>query len=460
MRKKTKAYRRGTVVVGVLAAVVAAMSYGIAQNSVVTQAEWAVYMVRALRLDWNLPLNPKSSHYIERLNWQSGIEFDATAMELGSSPTLHVGEDYVEAEGPTAEAIYRISTIRPGDYGFRLRLAKGGAVVKLGNAVFDAYQPTEEFEWVDLKRVALDPGDHTVSVLLMDGARAQAIGVTPPCLIAVEPQNGWEPLKELTHADLAVTLAKALELEHGLPAIGSEIIINAEELTRTMEIPLEEAGQTESPDPFWLSSGGSILSAQTKFVVPEAGLYTIEARYFSPGEIRWIVDGCLRAITCPMKAGAGGTWTRVVALELNAGAHDLTVTLPPQTSLDKVVIQQRDEVVEEYLGLASDEGFTMGSAMEPVSRRRAIAAAIRLRSLFERWKATRCKDTLVALEEVGALILAAGMEAMTDDRTTAAPGEMPPANAGSSDQPTDPRNPIVPTGGGAPPVASPVQPGQ
>ena len=73
MPKKNTRFRRVSVSVLVLAGLAAFVGYGVAQNTEVTQAEWAVYMVRGLKLDWNLPDNPKSNHYIERLDWQSGI---------------------------------------------------------------------------------------------------------------------------------------------------------------------------------------------------------------------------------------------------------------------------------------------------------------------------------------------------------------------------------------------------
>jgi hypothetical protein len=441
------------------------MGYGIAQSTVVTQAEWAVYMVRALSLDWNLPNKPKSVHYIERLNWRSGIEFSATSLESGSSPTVHVdsqvGQSFIEAQGPAAEAMYRVSTIRPGEYGFRLKLASGGAVVKVGRAIFEAFQPENDFRWVDLDRVSLDPGDHTLSLLLNEGTRTQSIGVIPPCLISVEPEDGWQPLDPLTFSDLAVTVAQALELEMRLPEVGQEISIKGEEFTRLLEVPLgsPEITKDESLDPFWLSSGNMLLTAETRFDISEAGLYTIEARYFSPREIRWIVDGCLRVITCPVSAQGGLKWTSVVALRFDAGSHDLTITMPPGASLDRLTIKRRDGAIAGYLGVVSDEGFKLGDAAETVSRRLAVAAAVRLKSLFDRWKAARCNDLLLPLDEMSTLIVAAesgegvvGLEGSTQ--------RVPPGVTVRTpdDDSSNPIFPVVP--GDDPDVSSPTRPGQ
>ncbi len=464
MPRRQERNHRASVLTLAVVGIIAAMGYGIAQSTVVTQAEWAVYMVRALNLDWNLPPNPKSNHYIERLNWQSGIEFAATSLELGPSPSVRVDsqidQGFIQAEGPAAEAMYRVSTIRPGEYGFRLKLADGGAVVKVGTAVFEAFQPENDFRWVDLDRVSLDPGDHTLSLLLDEGTRTQTIGVTPPCLISIEPNTGWQPLVPLTFSALAVTVAQALDLEIGLPELGQEISIKGEEFTRLLEVPMEELGEDESPDPFWLSSGNMLLTAETRFDISEPGLYTIEARYFSSKDMRWVVDGCLRVITCPASAQGGVTWTSVVAIQLEAGSHELTVTMAPHASLDRLTIKKRDSSIEEYIGIASDEGFKLGDAEEPVSRRSAIAAAVRLKSLFDRWKSARCNDSLIALDEMSALIMAAGSRDGGEEGSTRGLGQISIPGVVIQTPVDDSNNPIFPTPGGDPDVSSPTRPGQ
>jgi hypothetical protein len=406
-------YQRAAALVVTIGGLIAAVGYGVAQNNVVTQAEWAVYVVRALELDWSLPPNAKSYHYIDRLNWGSSIDFSALHLQEGSSPFLRavtdVDPNFVQAESPAAEALYRVNTHRPGDYGFRVRLAGGGGVVKIKNTVFEVFQPDQDFRWVDLSKITLNPGEHSLSLLLSEGTRAQSIGVTPPCLTPVEPIGGWDPLAALTYGDLAVTVAKALDLEYNLPEIGPEITLKGEDFTPTLRVPLEGEGENvpeEPPEPFWLSSGDAILSAEITFDVAERGFFTLEARYISPNSVRWVINGCLRAITCPEMSVRGQRGTRIIALELDAGTHTLEVTLPPNASLDKVIVQQRDPDIEEYLGIVADEGIGVGDAQAGVPRRSAISAAIRVRSMFHRWADSLCDDSLSALEEAAALLAA------------------------------------------------------
>ncbi len=160
-------------------------------------------------------------------------------------------------------------------------------------------------------------------------------------------------------------------------------------------------------DPFWLSTGGSIVTARARFSAPEHGFYSIEARYLSRTPVRWVSNGCLKVITCQLTGEQGMHWKRVVTLELDAGEHDLEITLPPKAALDQVVIQRRDPDINEYLRLVADEGFRMRPPTQVVRRREAIAATRRLNSRFEGNQDLRCEDTLVAMEQAAFLRMAA-----------------------------------------------------
>ncbi len=188
-----------------------ALGYGIAQSTVVTQAEWAVYLAQGLGLDWNLPPNAKSNHYLARLVWTRSIEFQASQM-LDGSTAKPSGDGAIQSSAASAsEALYEVSMLRAGDYAFRVKLGGGGATLKIENRTFDLFQPEAQSRWVDLERVSLGSGSHTLSLMLTDGARADSLGVTPPCLLPVEPTSGWKPLEPLRFQEMAVTLAKALD---------------------------------------------------------------------------------------------------------------------------------------------------------------------------------------------------------------------------------------------------------
>ena len=111
---------------GIVLSVIGLLGLAYAQATVVTQAEWAVYMTQGLGLDWNLPENAKSNHYLERLDWTNSIEFQAAQMLDGSTATPLEDGSVQSEPGEPSEALYQVATLRAGDYGFRVKL--GGAV--------------------------------------------------------------------------------------------------------------------------------------------------------------------------------------------------------------------------------------------------------------------------------------------------------------------------------------------
>jgi hypothetical protein len=447
------------ILIVVFVTLAALVGYGVAQSSQVTQAEWAVYMVQGLGLDWNLPPQATANDYVARLLWSTSIEFPATRTLPGSSSSLtsDAADTSIGTDAPTAEALYRLSTVQEGDYNFRLSLAGGTAIFKVEDSVFEITQPEDDFRWVDLDRVSLDPGEHTVSVLLSEGARVQGLAIVPPCLRRIEPLGGWQPLEPLTFSELAVTLARALNLEYELPKLGPEIKLRGEEFEKVLELPVDDSVPESSDDPFWLTTGGNIVTARARFTVPEAGLYSVEARYLSSTPVRWVSNGCLKIVTCQLTGETGMHWTKVVTLDLEAGTHDLEITLPPKAALDQVVVQRRDPDIREYLNVVGDEGFRMGPANQVVRRREAVAATLHLRGRFDGKKELRCEDTLVAMEQAAFLRMAAlrndrehGVELVTGTGSVFPINDPGGASSGSQ---------LFPKGDpGQTPVASPIVP--
>jgi hypothetical protein len=204
-------------------------------------------------------------------------------------------------------------------------------------------------------------------------------------------------------------------------------------------------------EPFWLSTGEDIVTASARFEVPEDGIYSIEARYLSETPVRWNMDSCLRVITCPVVPAQAGR-RRSLALPLDAGQHEIEVTLGPGSKLDRIQVQRRDGSTDAYIGVVEAEGFKMGAADEDVLRRDAIAAARRLRDRFVKFEAFRCEDELVAME---AKATAGAIQALGSPGGSF--GNAPPASAGATQigfsEPVFP-----PVSGDDPEVASPVMP--
>jgi hypothetical protein len=343
--------------------------------------------------------------------------------------------------------------LRAGDYGLRVKLCGGSALLRVSDRTYELYQPSADPRWLDLARVRLSAGSTRLSLILPEGSRAEAIGITPPCILPIEPTGGWQPLEPLHFEQMAVTIAKALDLEQNLPAVGDPIVVRGEDFVRTFSIAMEGSEPETGPkEPFWLSTGNDIVTASARFEVPEDGIYSIETRYLSETPVRWNMDSCLRVITCPVVPSQAGR-RRSLALALTAGEHEIEVTLGPGSKLDRIQVQRRDGSSDAYIGVVEAEGFKMGAAGDNVLRRDALAAARRLRDRFLKFEAYRCEDGLVAMETKAT---AGAMQALGSPGGSV--GNAPGASAGptqiSFSEPVFP-----PVNGDEPEVASPVMPG-
>jgi hypothetical protein len=437
-----------TVIAG-LGFVGIAFGYGIAQGTVVTEAEWAVYLAQGLGLDWNLPPNAKSNHYLARLEWTKALEFQAAQM-LDGSTVRSAADGSVQSDGPSpGEALYEVSMLRAGDYGFRVKLGGGAALLKIADRAYEIYQPEMDSRWVDLDRVRLSAGAQRLSLLLPQGTRADAIGVSPPCMLPVEPTFGWQPLEPLRFDQMAVTLARALELEKNLPVLGDPLSLRGESFIRTLTLPMAQDSPLPGDEPFWLAAGPAIVTAVARFEVPEAGIYSIEPRYLSDHSVRWNLDSCLRVITCPAATSQAGR-RRSLALPLEAGKHEIEVTLGPGAKLDRVDIQRRDGTAEAYIRVVEEEGFKMGEPSENVLRREALTAARRLGDRFLNFARTRCGDGLIAMEASAFARSAASATLESPEPGISGPFPAP--------APVNPAAPVFPPVIEEPAVASPVQP--
>ena len=456
LMKTPQTTRQTAVVLATLAVLASALGFGIAQSTVVTESEWVVYMAQGLALDWNLPDSPKSQDYLERLDWKQDIDFSAGELVDGSTAALDGGLVMGTGDGSPAEALYRFATLRRGDYGLRIKMGGGGALLKVAEREYELYQPEASPRWLDLDRAPLDPGEHSLSVMLDDGARLEGLGIVPPCMAPVAPSAGWRLLDPLHFGTMAETIAKALELESDLPAIGDAERIAGEDFRRTIVYPLDgepsmsETGAGETDEPFWLTAGNNIVNAVATFTVEEKGVYSIEAHYLSPRPLRWNVDSCFRVVTCPV-APTGASRRRSLALELDVGEHTVEVTLPPHAKLDRIEIQRRDADPEQYVEVVSDAGFSLGDVEEPVRRVDAVRAARRLADRFDRFLGLQCTDELIALEAT-ARALAASSSASSDGTVPGAGVGMSGAGGASSPQ-LQVGSPIVP-----PEVSSPTEP--
>jgi hypothetical protein len=373
-------------IVAALSVVVLVPLYGDPRRSPVTHAEWGRMMMRGLGFEDNLQSLESADDIFSALSWKDQRNIVASEFKRGTGVSPR-GE-FVETAAQGGEVAYDLSVVRSGDYNVRLRL-RGAPdkpfkveIRKDGQtdaaATFNPQGSGAEAVSVDLGWVKMEPGNHTLSVILPAGSALESIQVSPPCLNPIEPKGGWRAPALTTEEDLAVTMLKALDLERELPPAGEPIELRAGEFD--ILAPESRMNGGEEPDG-QLHASEEGLHAIVYADIPEAGLYAVSAFTATGNGQTWIADSCRRADVCP-SPDPTPKWRDLMTSEFNAGRHSFSVLLTNGAMVGRIRIQRLKAEASDYVAALERVGFRVG-AKGPISRDKAREAMEWLR---DRWK--------------------------------------------------------------------------
>jgi hypothetical protein len=446
---------RALWIVAALSVVALVPLYGDPRRSPVTHAEWARMMMRSLNFEESLDSIDSATDIFVDLAWKDQRNFVASDFKRGTGVTKRGG--FVDSTGVNGETAYDLPVIRSGDYNVRLRL-KGAPdkpfqveIRKDGHAdAVATFRPTgsgDEYVPVDLGWTKLDPGNHTISVMLPPGSSLESIEVSPPCLSPVEPQNGWRAGAIVTDEDLALTILQALEMESELPPADDAMEFRAGGFEiLAPESRMEESGR--ETDDFQLHASFEGLLAIVYADIPVEGLYAVSALTTSGEGQTWIADSCHRADVCPT-AYTAPKWRTLITSRFNKGRHSFEVLLANGATVGKIRLQRLKTAPEDYVAALERIGFRVGSK-GPISRDKAREAMEWLR---DRWKQKQTDDPACVVQTpLGRLASSGtpGQAAGGGTSLTQPPGVTPPGVTPPTTPPTGP-----PTG---PPIPPPLPP--
>ncbi len=386
-----------------LLAVVAAAAllplYGDPQPSdVVSQPEWARELLRGLGLLSDAPgVNDTAAQVFATLSGRDSRAFAAAdfvnakqvkLVRAGATPLLR-------AEGGIGEAVYAMGVARSGDYRLRLRLSAAGAAAaetefsRAGeDSVFRRFTLTAKpvISWVDAGVVHLDQGAYDATVLLPQGDSLEYIELAPPCVHPIEPPGGWKAEAVATTADVATTVLQALDLESELPPSDTPIQYRGSDL-RLEEG--EEAPATSAGDFRGGPRGARVLLLAD---IPEAGLYTLSFFGVRAGGQRWVTDGCRTSIVCP-SPDPTPRWHLILAARLQKGRHVFDATLGPNTVVERLRLEPKQDSPADYVATVARLGLPLGPD-GPVTRGKADEARRFLTRRREQLSIELCGDIL------------------------------------------------------------------
>jgi hypothetical protein len=445
---------RAFLLLPVVAIAVLVPLYGAPRSTVVTQAEWARMLLRALKMDDVLPSTTQASQAFATLSWKNSLSYPADHY-LRATGMQWTGKQ-LQPIGGEGEVSYPLAIARRGEYKLRLSMTGDGkspVTAEIAQAA-DA-TPVKTFTvtpgsvngWLDAGSISLPPGAYTTSLRMPPGTSLDRMEVAPPCLDSIEPPGGWNASAQTQVGDVAVTTVEALAKESELPPAEAPIEIDGSAL-QTTEGARVMSAQQGGAEALALKAGPSGLKAIVFVEIPETGLYSVSSFGVEGGGQSWLGDSCRRAVVCATQstAGSGAQWHAVMTSTLTAGKHFMEVTLGPGASIGRVRFERKKTTPADYVDTLKRLGFDAGPA-GAVARDKAVDAMKFIESHRNALVAQTCGD--VATTTVAVNIETAGVPGGGQPGPPVG-GVTPPGNPGQAPPPVGgppaipPQNPASP----------------
>ena len=410
--------------------------------------------MRSIGFEENLQSLETAEDIFRILAWKDQRNLPASKYKRATGVSLRDG--FVDAGEETGEVAYDLPIVRSGDYNVRLRvrgapdrpfqveIRKDGQVDAVAT-----HQPTgsgPDYVSVDLGWIRMDPGNHTISVVLPPGASLESVQISPPCVNLIEPENGWRAPALTTDEDLSRTLLQALEMESELPPADEPIEFRAGEFETLAPNPAMSLGSAAGDSELRATPEGlhAILYAE----IAEAGLYAVSVWTAEGDGQAWLVDSCRRSDICP-SGDVTPKWRTILTAHFNAGRHSFAVLLASNAMVGKLRLQRLKNTPEDYLATLTRVGFDAGPK-GPITREKAREA---MEWLTDRWNKKRAGERSCVIQTllgapVGTAIAVGGQGA-----GGLVLGTVNPVGPGGGGPPGGPGGP------GGPPVQPPLPPG-
>jgi hypothetical protein len=392
---------RGLLLLSGIAVVALLPLYGdVRPNDIVTHPEWARMMLRGLDLLSDDPgINDTAAQVFATLSGRESRSWPARQYVRGQRVESFEAAG-IRAAGGIGEASYGFGVARGGDYRLRLHVAAPAPaeaeITPAGseNVLRSFSVPAAAtMGWIDAGALHLDPGTYETTVLLPDGGSLDYVELQPPCVHPIEPRGGWKPTAIASTEDVGLTVLQGLDLESELPPAAPPLEFQGGDLQ------LEEgssAGAASGEGGFRSGPRGSRVVLMVD--IPESGLYTLSVFGTAAGGQRWLADGCRTCQICP-NVEESPRWRDVLSGVFPKGKHYFSATLGPDTSVERVKIEQKKDTPADYLATLARLGLDLG-ASGPVTRAKADEA----RSFLEGRRAQRQRELCGDILRPGTLV--------------------------------------------------------
>lgn len=352
-----------------------------AGEQVLTQRDWMINLVETLGYSFGLPDTPEDSDYANLLAGVRSYRFEAetcrnpddlVAVNSFASFGEFSGSGWVSAISAPTKMRMNFLLPHSGTYHLIASVRLPGHTLSLDGHTWQINEDNPRFQRVDLGKVTLSAGMKELTIAMPPNGSIDYIEFVAPALASIVPMNGWDPSAPLTHADLAVTTIRALDLQHLLPLQTERILIEAEESSIDKSLITDQRHLGEPHGGFWLRIGAAGGEVSLPFTIDSAGVYTFAliaegAKILSgtmDGKEEWQTD-----FPPYLKEKTIGTWF------LHPGQHELKIHLPPRGGVDLLTLLKRRSAPEDYRILA---GLPVAGSVQPEEVNRLLTLLARL----------------------------------------------------------------------------------
>lgn len=330
-----------------------------------TERDWMVQLVDSLGWSFGLPDEPEDEDYLRILNGNRHFRIEAEAHHQ-SNDMVSVkkyrtfgsfsGEGWLSGIATPTAAHLRFLLPLPGTYEISASVRLAGHDLGIGGRRFEA-NGEQRFTVVRLGTIELPAGETEIDIRLPPNGGIDYLEFEAPPLGAVRPLTGWRPNDRLTRETMAVTAARAFELEALLPPSDTEKVIEAESAGHIEKARITDIRHLGIPsDGRWVRAGTGHGTIDLAFEPPAAGVYTLSLRAAGNGALAATLN---RRFTLSRQYPPYLQTLELGAFFLPAGGNHLELHLPPRGGADSLILRGHRSQAADYLrlvGLPADGG--------------------------------------------------------------------------------------------------------
>lgn len=332
-----------------------------------TQRDWMVSLVDAAGWSYGLPDEPQDPDYINILNGNRDLRFEAEDiydLERDSVSVMSFqnfgafsGKGWLNGSRKATDV--HLSFILPvdGKYYFQAQLRRAGHTVKFSDQEVQV-DADQNFSRVDIGEFDMQAGPQEIIFTLPPGGSIDYISLRASNLPRITPAEGWQPDEPLSWEVVQTTMLQLMQLADLFPPETPAMHFEAEDLEKTAAKIVDIPHLGVPSNGKWLRAGPVPVEITFPFNLGKSGFYDLALRVMGAPTVI-TVDG---HETIRLEAKAYLDDYTFKPFYLFAGKSSISVTIPPGGGVDWLSLTGREVDAATTTTLL---GLDQGSAPSP-----------------------------------------------------------------------------------------------